>query len=584
MSQRIAFWTPYFYALVKFKRAILTRKLGGGLWGGKSTGADLIKHDVAPFPKAKIGFKIGQKTQSENLLKGQFNWSNQTLDVGINGTPWTQTLPSMDFARWLHSFDWLQDLIAPPKNIGHMRALNYVDSWIDSYGKGNDFSWQVDILSKRLFNWFVIWTPILASSASNVMGQSRRNCVYRQLKLLKNRFKHSDPGIARLRAAAVLAMGGAKLSDHGQGFLARGLDLLEAEIETQILADGGHISRSPHDCLEALTLLLVLDKVLQAGNLESSQILSRALDRLTPIIAFFQHSDGSLASFHGSGAGNVDRIERLLRASPAKARAFGYCPHMGYQRMEFGPTIMIVDTGSAPIRPFDIHTHMAPLSLELSSEHGCILVNCGWNPEQPRAWQRPVRAAAAHNTLILNNQSPGKLLPQGWKTRILGEAVLRDTGPVNAQRKEQKVGAWLESQHDGYRKQYGLCHRRRLFIAHEGDDIRGEDSLYVPLGDVPRSQDLLPFDIRFHVHPNVKISLSQDQHSALLVVDGKSGWRFRTDSGPLRIEPSVYLGEGAKPVKTEQLVISGKAYADSDGETKSNRVRWSFRELKSRAE
>ena len=89
----------------------------------------------------------------------------------------------------------------------------------------------------------------------------------------------------------------------------------------------------------------------------------------------------------------------------------------------------------------------------------------------------------------------------------------------------------------------------------------------------------LPFDIRFHLHPSVKATLAQDLHSALLIQPGQIGWRFRTDGGPMRIEESIYLAEGDKPVKTEQIVISGSAFADGDGESKSNRVRWSIRRL-----
>jgi len=55
----------------------------------------------------------------------------------------------------------------------------------------------------------------------------------------------------------------------------------------------------------------------------------------------------------------------------------------------------------------------------------------------------------------------------------------------------------------------------------EGNDIRGEDSLFVPLGRVPLSNAEIPFQIRFHFHPDVRVSLSQDQQSALLV-QGKS--------------------------------------------------------------
>jgi uncharacterized heparinase superfamily protein len=114
----------------------------------------------------------------------------------------------------------------------------------------------------------------------------------------------------------------------------------------------------------------------------------------------------------------------------------------------------------------------------------------------------------------------------------------------------------------------------------DGHDIRGEDSLFAPMGSVPIRRDQVPFAIRFHVHPKVRVSLSQDKSSALLVVDGKAGWRFRTDGGQVALEDSVYLATGFTPVKTQQLVIYGQAFCDSDGESRSNRVRWSFRKLK----
>ncbi len=48
----------------------------------------------------------------------------------------------------------------------------------------------------------------------------------------------------------------------------------------------------------------------------------------------------------------------------------------------------------------------------------------------------------------------------------------------------------------------------------------------------------------------------------------------------MSLEDSVYLATGVSPVKTQQLVIYGQGFCDSDGESRSNRVRWSFRKLK----
>ena len=114
-----------------------------------------------------------------------------------------------------------------------------------------------------------------------------------------------------------------------------------------------------------------------------------------------------------------------------------------------------------------------------------------------------------------------------------------------------------------YRKKIGLLHKRRVYMSIEGDDVRGEDTLLVPLGAVPLSNNEKPYDIRFHFHPDVRVSLSQDQKSALLIQAGKTGWRFRTDHGPIKIENSLYLGTGSTPRKCQQIVISGNAFCSS---------------------
>jgi len=222
---------------------------------------------------------------------------------------------------------------------------------------------------------------------------------------------------------------------------------------------------------------------------------------------------------------------------------------------------------------------LAPLALEMSTPKGPLFVNCGWNIGQPEQWRQPMRATAAHSTLILDNADTGKLLESGLSAKLLGAAIAKDADGVSCTRNEQETGTWLEANHNGYLKSYGLCHRRRLYMDLTGTDIRGEDQLYVPLGDDPLRRDQIPFAIRFHLHPSVKVTLAQDQHSALLIQPGGIGWRFRADGGPLQLEKSVYLAEGCRPRRSEQLVIHGNAYGDSDGQTRSNRVRWTIKRM-----
>ena len=562
------------------------RKLAVDL-GGPMRALTLNASKPTIFHANNPSYTFGDKASGLSLLSGHFVYAGQSLDVGAQGDPWTVAVPSQRFAAWLHGFNWLSDLSKTADKNAGVRARGLIDKWILTYGKFNQFAWLADVLTDRLYNWLRLWAPLLTGDNMSDAAQLRRQSVLRQLKYLRRIYKRTSPGLYRLKAAAVLALGGMRLKDKSERFLSQGLDWLDDEIEQQILPDGGHISRSPEQSLEALEILITLDSLLQSRGVEGSKAMSRAIDRLSPVIAFFTGADGALANFNGGGETSTARVKAVMKAAQklrksGPIKAFGYCPHSGFQRVDHDGTVLLIDAGSTPPRPFDLGSHVAPLAFELSTKLGRIVVNCGWSEQQALRFRRPVRSTAAHSTLTLNDTDAGTLINEGWKERVVGSAVDRESGPVNATRKEQKMGTWLEASHDGYREDTGLIHKRRFFMSIEGDDLRGEDSLCVPLGAAPLSRAEIPFDIRFHLHPNVRVSLSQDQQSALLIQGGKAGWRFRTDGGPLKIESSVYLGTGTKPVKSQQIIISGNAFCDGDGTTKSNCVRWSFKKLESR--
>lgn len=574
------------------KRIPASRLIGHGL----SRAAGHVKREFStPFRplslsvgKPQIFFdgrpslQLGDRKIGAALLNGDFTQYGQSLNLGRDGDPWRVAAPSERFAEWLHGFSWLEHLCAVTDKSAPVRARHLVDSWIAEFGDFNAYAWQVDRLSSRLYYWLTLWAPALSTDSLGDKAQARRTSVLRQLKYLRQHYKETAPGFPRLRAALVLALGGVRLAGKSDGYLDRGLDWLDDQIDLQIMADGGHVSRSPETTIEVLEALRALDSLLDARDVARSKAMGRAIDRLSPIVPFFTAGDGGLTVFNGGGEYDKKRLAKLIKASDISSRTFGYCPHTGYQRIAQNGTVLMVDSGSVPDAPFDNNAHLAPLAFELSTDVGRIIVNCGWSGEQPRDWHLPSRATAAHSTLVLNETSAGRLVEGGLKHRLFGHAVDVDAGSVKVQRKEQVTGTWLEGTHDGYRDTYGLTHRRRFYMALDGNDIRGEDSLFVPLGAAPVRRDAIPFAIRFHLHPSVKTTLAQDQKSALLIQAGSVGWRLRTDGGPLSIEPSFYLGHGPRPIKTEQLVIRGQAFADSDGETRSNRVRWSLRKLEAR--
>jgi uncharacterized heparinase superfamily protein len=266
-----------------------------------------------------------------------------------------------------------------------------------------------------------------------------------------------------------------------------------------------------------------------------------------------RHGDGGLALFNGTRDEQPALIELVLQQSGRYGRGGpASLPDTGFHRLQAGGTTLIVDAGAPPPHGLDRLSHAGTLSFELSIGKNRLIVNCGAAPVTGGAWTDAARATAAHSTLVIADTSSSELRPVG-----LGRRPER----VVAQRQEANGAHWLEASHDGYKKPFGAIHRRRLYLAESGEDIRGEDAVEAATGQ--------PYTIRFHLHPTVSASLQQDGEGVLLRLPGTGGgWRLRADGAKIALEESIYLG-GPEPRRTEQVVLSGFA----DG---AQQVKWAI--------
>ena len=126
-------------------------------------------------------------------------------------------------------------------------------------------------------------------------------------------------------AAACFVMGGACLPGKQDGFLDRGLDYLDDEIDKQILPDGGHISRCPEQTVKALEILILTENTLEDAGLQGSKEIRRAIDRLTPMATFFDAGDGGLFSFNGGGVMRPAYLKQLQSHAKIKAKQLWLC-------------------------------------------------------------------------------------------------------------------------------------------------------------------------------------------------------------------------------------------------------------------
>jgi uncharacterized heparinase superfamily protein len=483
--------------------------------------------------------------EAELLLMGRFRLPGGDA-TARDGSPFFIKPPSELWAENLHSFHWLRHFDAGGSEPVQEHLRQLIAHWVRTYGAWNDIAWRPHVIARRLMTWASFGRLILANA--DVLFRSRvLLSMARQARHLARTAKNAPAGFDRLITAIGLVQSGVFLPD-GDSRMAKGLHMLAEELGEQVLPDGGHISRNPETTLAiASELLALVDAMTQRDQIVPVTV-RRALDRMMPMIRFMLHGDGRLALFNGSTEGVGGWAQTLLTYDTGRARETLHSSQAGYHRIACGDTLLIADIGAPPPAEQSLAAHAGALSFELSCGEERIIVNCGTSLIKGIEWAQAMRATAAHSTLTVADTSSAHIVG-GWTAGVLGQRLIDGPTRVDHKRQENEAGILLEAAHDGYKKPFGLMHERSLFVAHTGNDIRGEDRLT----GAPQPRR---FAARFHLHPTVKVAPGADNRSATLTLPSGATWRFGADA-PVDIADGVYLGSGDAIRKTRQIVIAG---------------------------
>jgi uncharacterized heparinase superfamily protein len=296
--------------------------------------------------------------------------------------------------------------------------------------------------------------------------------------------------------------------------------------------------------------VMVMD-ALTAVNIEPPHTLLNARDRMSPMLRFFRHGDGALALFQDGHESDPRVIAGLLARDDTKGAPFHHARHSGYQRLAASRTVLQLDCGAVPEGAFALHAHAGFLAFELSSGAHRLVVNCGAGGPSHPGWEAALRATAAHSTLTLGDRSSAQILPPGLARDLLGPRLTDGPKSPASRRIETAQGWTVEAAHDGYVPEFGLRHERKVTMSPQGLMLAGADRLVAAGRPTARTG----FAVRFHIHPDVRVSRLEGGGILLKLPNGE-GWRFRAGGGELSVEESIYLG-GEVVRRAEQLVVNG---------------------------
>jgi uncharacterized heparinase superfamily protein len=508
---------------------------------------------LAPFGRLKFrrfmfappDLRTTDPTLASDIYAGQFVFAGRIVSTE-GRSPFEIEPPSDGWAEALYGFGWLRHLQAARTALARENARSLVMDFARAARARPPAALRPATTARRLMA-FLAHSPLVLEGAEHEFYMAYLAAVARDAARLRDARRLSDDPLVRLYGALALCAVG--LCVEGAERLERrfGKELAH-ELDEQILADGGHVSRNPRVLIDLLLDALPLRATYGARGLEPPASLVSAIDRIVPHLKMLRHPDGSIALFNGMGASQVDALATIFATHDSGGRAATEAPYAGYQRMEASASVLIVETGPSP--PFESSSEAVAgcLSFEFSDGRQRLFVNCGMPRQGASALPVELRSTAAHSATSLGDVSSCRFISRGAQTRIL-------SGPkrVTVTRMVTADGERLDMSHDGYAATFGVTLRRGLTLGADGGSIAGSEDIE----PAARAQEAAMIT-RFHLFPGLGAEILPEGGVLIAPPRGRN-WLFTAEGASVSIEESVFFAavDGAR--RTVQIVLTAEA-------------------------
>jgi uncharacterized heparinase superfamily protein len=505
---------------------------------------------------------------ADHIYAGNFDLAGKAASTHGH-SPFAISAPSPAWSRALHGFGWLRHLRAADTALSRANARALVEDWLNLDARGGrsmdrHIARNPRVVARRLISW-LSQSPIILANADHAFYRRFVGAIQAHAAALERALAEGLEADSRLTAIIALTQAGLCLENAG-GVLRRASLWLARELPVQILKDGGHVSRNPRILVELLLDLLPVRQAFVARGVAAPEPLLNAIDRMMPMLRLFRHADGALAGFNGMGASEPDTLATLLAHGDVGGAAVLDAPYSGYQRLEAGGAVLIVDVGASPPWAFSRDAHAGCLAFEFSNGLDRIVVNCGAPPADAAIAREAARASAAHSTLVIDDHSSCRFEATG-SNRIAAGMVLEGPSRIQAKRWREAAAEFIDAVHDGYARRYVALHRRVLRLADDGASLSGEDSVG-PARKTAMSVGK-SLAVRFHLHPSVRAEREADAERVLLTLPSGEQWRFEAEGSAITLEESIFYAVPGGGRPTVQIVLQGKL-------DEKERFRWSL--------
>jgi uncharacterized heparinase superfamily protein len=459
---------------------------------------------------------------------------------------WKITNLEEDKIKKLHNFCWLPALnIKTEKELGCL----ILDQWINNFSNYNEKYWTLDVVTMRLIYWISSYEIIFKNSDLIFRSKVINNIVKQTKHLFKN-INLVSSGVDKIKSLAALILVGNSFEQYEE-YTQYGLKNLEDELGSFINKDGFVKSKNPEDLFWALYFLVLIKEWLTLSRKQTPAFINIYINSLGICFKFLRFSNGDLPLFNGANHINTEKFYEFLESRGYEFENMEniFC---GYAKIKSKKIELFIDANNPSSMLHSRNYQAGPLSFELASGGIKFICNSGSGKNLGEELSYLSSSTAAHSTVTINDTSSCIFQKNALIRKYFGNSLIEKHNIFKQEFKNDKEFIQCIVGHDGYEKRFKILHERQITLFKSKNHIEGIDSL--------KCKNLenknLTFSVRFHIHPDIRITKTMG-NDILLSSSGGEGWIFRSPQIPTKIEKNLYFGNSDNIKESSFILLEG---------------------------
>ncbi|MFA0237752.1 heparinase II/III family protein [Vibrio sp. 10N.222.55.C7] len=471
---------------------------------------------------------------------GQFKFLNVVDTV----SDWNDSTKAKLWLYNLHYFDDLnQSGWEGRSDIHH----SLVKTWIEQNPKMIGNGWEPYTISLRSVNW-IKWFL-----SGNEPREEWLASLSLQVQALEQQLEYHLLGNHLFANAKALLFSGCYFEGElADGWLKRGLGILNEEIPEQILDDGGNFELTPmyHNTILADMLDLYQLSLVYTHKIPkvTSQYWYELIGKMVSWSEQMQHPDGDVSFFNDSAMGIAPKLSDLRRYAEAigiklptsNKNQVNHLKESGYVVVKDQVNKLIIDVAKVGPDYIPGHAHADTLSFELSIDNHRVFVNSGasvYGLSEERLRQRKTEV---HNTVLVDGIDSSEV----WS----GFRVARRAYPSKPVIIESEGRIRVECSHDGYMRLPGKVTHTRKWELTEGD-LLIIDNLTGTYNHA---------EAHYHLHPDVRVEGVNNCSQVRLHLPNGTKYTVNAEGAGIKILETTWHPEFGLSIANKKLVLNFK--------------------------